>query len=118
MQPKNRAGQNQIQPYQQQSNKNQNKNQKNSNQNCKKNCHDPAEGIKYVGNIFLLGLIALVAELIDLQGAGTLEYLLRPFTPDEETLGEELETDVLAAEFTGFLTQSDILGTIIPIGFE
>lgn len=77
------------------------------------NCN--VAGVQYAGYIFLLGLITLVAEIIDLRAADTLGYLLQPFVSVEETPEEE---EILGASFGSMLANADILSGFIPIGFE
>ncbi len=86
----------QLQPCQIQHNQtnqsqtNQNQSQGNqANTSEQSRCLTP---ISYAGNIFLLGLIALVSELINQQAGAVLEVLMSPFNNDN---GSNLEQDVL-----------------------
>lgn len=90
---------------QKQSNNNQNnsQNKKCNNNPCQQSC---SAGLKYVGNIFLLGLATVVTELVDLQAARALETLLEPFRCDN---GEDLEQDILAAGLEGSVADVDLL---------
>ncbi len=50
----------------------------------------------YAGHIFLLGLIALASEVINLQAGNVLEVLLTPFQNEN---GSNTEQDLLGDEF-------------------
>lgn len=59
----------------------------------------PTTGIRYIGNIFLLGLLALVSELVDLQAGNVLNYLLEPFNADNSPTEQEND-ELLATDFS------------------
>lgn len=65
--------------------------------------------LSYAGHIFLLGLIALTSELVNLQAGAVLEVLLDPFRNDD---GENLEQDLLADELGGWITDSDLFDQV------
>ncbi len=70
-----------------------------------------------IGNIFLLGMTVLISEVIDLTAAKSLEYLMEPCLPKDETTEEFLEEQALA-DNVGVIDADLELGGFIPIAFE
>lgn len=70
-----------------------------------------------IGNVFLLGMTVLISEVIDLTAAKSLEYLMEPCLPKDESQNQLLE-DQAVADNVGLITNELELGEFIPIAFE
>lgn len=59
------------------------------------------------GNIFILGLVVLLNEILDLLAAQSLEFVLEPCTPKQN-----IQSELLAAEIASDEAAVDVSGVI------
>lgn len=81
----------------------------------RKQNHTPSDNdqyisvLSYAGHIFLLGLIALTSELVNLQAGAVLDVLLEPF---QNGGADNQEQDLPIEELDGGITDSDLFDQI------
>ena len=65
--------------------------------------------LTYAGHVFLLGLVALAVELLNLQAGEILDVLLQPFQCNEEDTVEDI---LLGEEFSEGLAEGELFPSV------